>query len=171
MPEHGTRPIDKTPLAWHLAPAVWLDFADKPPNSYITRDEIVAQLDAGKLVLKPGSVFLYHTGWYRKFDSAPFEYIRDYPGLDGEAAHWLADQGVICVGADAPSVDSFYEIATRMVQPVHMMCRERGVLNIENLRNIDLIPRRAFTFVGAPLKIRTGCGSPIRAVALTEDQA
>ena len=49
-----------------------------------------------------------------------------------------------------------------------MMCRERGVLNVENLRNIDLIPNRSFTFVGLPLRIRNGCGSPIRAVALTE---
>ena len=72
------------------------------------------------------------------------------------------------MGADAPSVDSFYEIATRMVQPVHMMCRERGVLNVENLRNVDRIPRRAFTFIGLPLKVRNGCGSPIRAVALTD---
>jgi len=169
VPEHGARPIDKTPLAWHMAPGVWLDFSSAPPSSYITRDQIVAQLAAEKLTLKPGSVFLYHTGWSRKFDAAPADYIRDYPGLDGDAAQWLADQGVICVGADAPSVDSFYEIATRMVQPVHMMCRERGVLNVENLRNIDLIPRRTFTFVGLPLKIRNGCGSPIRAVALTEE--
>lgn len=120
----------------HGAPGVWLDFSSAPPRSYITRDQIVQQLAHEKLALKEGSIFLYHTGWYRKFDVAPAEYIRDYPGLDGDAAEWLADQGVICVGADAPSVDSFHEIAVRMVQPVHMMCRERGVLNVENLRNI-----------------------------------
>lgn len=39
----------------------------------------------------------------------------------------------------------------------------------ESLRNLDRIPRGAFTFVGLPLKIRNGRGSPIRAVALTED--
>jgi kynurenine formamidase len=50
-----------------------------------------------------------------------------------------------------------------------MMSRERGILNIESLRNLDRIPKRAFTFVGLPLKTRNGCGSPIRAVALTED--
>ena len=32
-----------------------------------------------------------------------------------------------------------------------------------------MIPRREFTFVGLPLKVRNGCGSPIRAVAITED--
>jgi hypothetical protein len=51
--------------------------------------------------------------------------------------------------------------------PVHMMCRERGVLNVENLRNVDRIPRRTFTFIGLPLKVRNGCGSPIRAVTRT----
>ena len=104
-----------------MAPGVWLDFAHKPANSYIGKAEIEAQLAEHGLTLKPGSVFLYHTGWYRKFDTAPFEYIRDYPGLDGEAAHWLADSGVVCVGADAPSVDSFNEVAVRMIQPVHML--------------------------------------------------
>jgi kynurenine formamidase len=170
VPEHGARPIDQTPLPWHMAPGVWVEFSSKPPNSYITLPEIQEQLRERGLTIKPGSVFLFHTGWYKKFDTAPFEYIRDYPGLDEESAHWLADQGVICVGSDAPSVDSFNEVAVRMVQPVHMMCRERGVLNIENLRNIDRIPAREFSFIGLPLKIKNGCGSPIRAVALTEDR-
>ena len=29
VPEQGARPIDKTPLAWHMAPGLWLDFAHK----------------------------------------------------------------------------------------------------------------------------------------------
>ena len=170
VPEHGARPIDKTPLAVaHGARACGSTSRTRSRTATSARPRSRRSSPSSRLTIKPGSVFLYHTGWYRKFETAPFEYIRDYPGLDGEAAHWLADQGVICVGADAPSVDSFNEVAVRMIQPVHMMCRERGVLNIESLRNIDLIPKRAFTFVGLPLKIRNGCGSPIRAVALTED--
>ena len=169
VPEEGARSIDVTPLEWHMASGIWIDCIDNAPNSYIRKEQIEAQLREHHLRLEPGSVFLFHTGWYRKFESAPFDYIRDYPGLDEEAAHWLAESGVICVGSDAPSVDSYHEVSVRMVQPVHMMCRERGILNIENLRNIDLIPKRAFSFVGLPLKIRGGCGSPIRAVALTEE--
>jgi hypothetical protein len=38
------------------------------------------------------------------------------------------------------------------------MCHERGVLNVENRRNVDRIPRRAFTFIGLPLKVRTDSG-------------
>ena len=141
VPEHGARPIDKrrSPGTWRRASGSTSRTRRRAPTSRTA--EIEAQLAEHELTLKPGSVFLYHTGWYRKFDTAPFEYIRDYPGLDGEAAHWLADQGVICVGADAPSVDSFNEVAVRMIQPVHMMCRERGVLNIESLRNLDRFRR------------------------------
>lgn len=97
-------------------------FERQPPLRLRGSGDIERQF-AHNLSVKPGTVFLSHTGWYHKCGTAPFDYIRHYPGLDGDAAHWLADQGIVCVGADAPSVDSFYEIATRLVQPVHMMCR------------------------------------------------
>lgn len=34
------------------------------------------------------------------------------------------------------------------MQPAHIVCREREILNIENLANVDLIPRHDFWFVG-----------------------
>ncbi len=168
VPEDGARPIDQTPINWHMTPGIWLDFRNKESNTYITKAEIEAQMDKEGLSIKPSSVFLFCSGQYKKYDS-PFGYIKDYPGIDEEASHWLADSGVIAIGADAFSIDSYYEVSTRMVQPAHIMCRERGILNIESLRNIDLIPKREFFFVGLPLKIKNGCGSPIRAVAITEN--
>ncbi len=168
VPEQGARPIDQTPLSWHMAPGIWLDFRHKQPNSYITKPEIEEQMAEHSLRLKPNSVFLFCSGQYEKYDS-PFEYIKDYPGIDEESSHWLADNGVIAIGADAFSIDSYHEVTTRMIQPAHIMCRERGILNMESLRNIDLIPKREFFFVGLPLKIKNGCGSPIRAVAITEN--
>jgi len=53
------------------------------------------------------------------------------------------------------------------VQPAHIVCREREILNLENMANIDLIPSHEFWFVGLPLKLRNATGSPIRAVAIT----
>jgi kynurenine formamidase len=49
-----------------------------------------------------------------------------------------------------------------------MVCREREILNIENLANVDRIPRHAFWFCGLPLKLRDATGSPFRGVALVE---
>jgi kynurenine formamidase len=43
------------------------------------------------------------------------------------------------------------------------------VILIENLANLSAIGERRFTFVGLPLKIKGGTGSPIRAVALVDE--
>ena len=51
----------------------------------------------------------------------------------------------------------------------HQICGERGITHMECLFNLDkLVGRGRFRFVGFPLKIRGGSGSPIRAVAIFE---
>jgi kynurenine formamidase len=42
-------------------------------------------------------------------------------------------------------------------------------MNTENLCNLDKVVGKRFTFIGLPLKIRGGTGSPIRAIALLEE--
>lgn len=46
----------------------------------------------------------------------------------------------------------------------------RGIITYTGLVNLELLPRgRSFTFVGLPLPITDGDGSPVRAVAILED--
>ena len=50
---------------------------------------------------------------------------------------------------------------------VHNVCRDMGFTHIEGLANLDkLIRKGRFKFIGLPLRIRGGTGSPIRAVAV-----
>ena len=44
-----------------------------------------------------------------------------------------------------------------------------NITNTENLCNLDLVANKRFLYIGLPLKIREGTGSPIRAVALVEE--
>ncbi len=161
------RSVDKLPLSWTMTPGVWFDFSHKPPNSYITLEDVKRAMDLTGVKIQPDSVAIYYTGWSKKWDS-PYEYIRDYPGMNRGAMEYLVDQGVICVGADAPSIDSYAEVKSIMIQPAHIVCREQEILNIENLGRVDLVPRHEFFFVGLPLKIKGATGSPIRVVAITE---
>jgi kynurenine formamidase len=49
----------------------------------------------------------------------------------------------------------------------HNICGERKMTHMEGLDNLDkVVGKGRFTFVGFPLKLRGGSGSPIRAVAL-----
>ncbi len=52
---------------------------------------------------------------------------------------------------------------------VHLMCGELGFTPFKNLINLHLhIGRGPFRFIGLPLRIRGGTGSPVRAVAVFE---
>ncbi|MBI4278844.1 MAG: cyclase family protein [Armatimonadetes bacterium] len=164
----GARSIDALPLSWFMAPGVWLDFSHKAPNEYITRVDVDDALRKTGARIRPQSVVLYHTGWYGKYRADRFAYVRDYPGLDREATERLNDLGAVAIGADAPSIDSWREVSQIKVQPAHIVCREREILNIENLANVDRIPKHEFWFVGLPLRFRNGTGSPFRGVAIVE---
>lgn len=164
--EPGARAIDELPLEWFMAPGVWFDFSYKGPGDYITREDVDRALDKTGVTIQSQSVALCYTGWYKKWHSR-FEYIKEYPGLDRGGTEYLNDLGAVVIGADAPSIDSHAEVSRIKVQPAHIVCREREILNIENLSNIDQIPSHEFWFVGLPLKLRNATGSPIRAVAIT----
>ncbi len=52
---------------------------------------------------------------------------------------------------------------------VHRICGELGFTHYENMINLhQLIGRGRFRFIGLPLKIRGGTGSPVRAIAVFE---
>jgi kynurenine formamidase len=49
---------------------------------------------------------------------------------------------------------------------VHHVCRDLGFTHMEGLVNLDkLVGKGRFRFIGFPLRIKGGTGSPIRAVA------
>lgn len=50
--------------------------------------------------------------------------------------------------------------------PLPHDCREHGIAPYENLADLNQLIARWFTFVGFPLRIRNGTGSPVRAVAV-----
>ena len=53
---------------------------------------------------------------------------------------------------------------------VHLGCRDMGCTHMEGLANLgQVVGKGRFRFIGFPLKIRGGTGSPIRPVAVLED--
>jgi kynurenine formamidase len=72
---------------------------------------------------------------------------------------------VINIGQDAPSIEAGANVK-EMTFPCHVLCRELQRHNTENLANIEAVAGKRFLYVGLPLKIRHGTGSPIRAVAV-----
>ena len=165
-PRPGTPSIELMPLDTFYGSGVCLDVSHIPPRADITRDDVEAAAARSRVPVRPDSVLLLHTGTYGRHGGTE-QYLTQYPGLDADASEWLVEREVRIFGVDAPSPDN----PASRTYPCHMMCRARGITHYENLANLEQVIDREFVFVGFPLRIRGGTGSPVRAVAIVDDEA
>jgi len=156
--------IDELSLEKCITPAICVDVSDVPLRTQFGRAKIEDQLRKWKLEIRRGDTVLFYTAHYDRWYGKP-EYMREYPGLDREGTEFIIDQGAVNFGVDSPSPDMWYD----KTYPCHSVCGERRITHVENLCNLDQVVGKRFTFVGLPLKIREGTGSPIRAVAVLSD--
>jgi kynurenine formamidase len=157
----GVLTIDQAPLDRMWGEAIWLDFSHKKVGEEISLEELRKTLKADKLELKPRLIVLFHSGISRLWGTPAYK--DSLIGIHVDAVSWMLDQGVEVYGMDWQSPD--LNIVTL---PNHQLLGKREHHHIENLRNIDKIPARRFTFWGLPLNLKNATASPIRAVALIE---
>lgn len=156
--------IENMPLEYFFGPAVCLDLAHIPASRYIEVADLQQALRKSKLEIERGDIVLLYTGHYNR-SYGKEEWLTVYTGLTMEAAEWLAKQGVVNIGVDAPAIDHPKDHR----YSGHAICAQYGMTNTENLCNLDKVAGRRFVYCGLPLRIRSGTGSPVRAVALVED--
>lgn len=153
--------IDQVDLSRFFGPAYGIDVSHVSPDDYITRRDIENALARHRFTLSRGDIVMIYTGHYQRAYGTP-EWLTRYTGLDKQAADFLADAGVGMIGIDSPSIDKTDDEQFCG----HTACRRSGMLNTENLCNLDKVIGQRFLYIGFPLKIRNGTGSPVRAVAV-----
>ncbi len=161
--EHAGKSIDTMPLSMFYTEGFCLDFSHKGLQELISSEEIKAAIKDDGLEIKEGDTVLFYTDHYRKHFNT--EQWSIGPGLTAEATRWLGNQGIAAFGVEtmSPGVPGVSN------KEVHYICGNMGFTHYENLINLHrLIGRGRFRFIGLPLKIRGGTGSPVRAVAVFE---
>jgi kynurenine formamidase len=158
--------IDEIALERFHGPAVCLDLRHIPDLGDIDIPDLeAAERAAGVRIAS--HVVLLCTGFHARHWPRP-EVVSRNPGLTAAATRWLASRGSRVHGVEGPSTD---KAGTREF-PNHRVCRDLGLIHYEWLVNLDrLLGIGPFYFLGLPLKLRGGTGSPVRAVALIGDQA
>ncbi|MBI4526251.1 MAG: cyclase family protein [Deltaproteobacteria bacterium] len=134
----------------------------------IDREDLEAVAGAESIRLQSGDVALVRTGWSRLWEKRERRYMLEEPGLTGEAARWLGEQGVVAIGADNWAIDACPPSAPRN-RAVHELClTEMGIYLIENLNLEELGRDRSyeFLFVAVPVRLKGGTGFPIDPVAV-----
>jgi kynurenine formamidase len=155
--------IDQVPLERLMGRGVRLDCRNYQVGDYVKKDFVTAWEEKHG-VIEPSDIVLFHFGWSAHWGLRPQNkrYLADWPGVSVEVAQYLIEKSVAAIGVDTLTPDP---PAALTANPVHPMLLEKQVLIVENLCNLDQLPD-FFLFLALPLKIRSGSGSPIRAVAI-----
>ena len=99
------------------------------------RAEIQAAMRAQKVTLGKGDVVLFHTGWMAaKMNSDRKAFQETTPGLGEDGAIWLADQGVVAIGADTITLEHIPFADPNRPFVVHQtLLAKKGVHILENV--------------------------------------
>lgn len=144
--------------------------ADRLDGGYvISLDYIKKAQKAAGTEIRKGDVVLIHTGWLDLVGKDDALYGRTEPGLGLEAVGWLADQGVVAVGADTWGLEAVPHEDPDAFFPVHVkLLAENGVYILENIVTRDLAADRAheFLFVLGQAKLKGAVQMIINPVAV-----
>ncbi len=155
--------IDTMPLTMFYTQGICLDLSHKGLRELIEPADLERALSKSGLEIKQRDTVLLYTDHYRRAYGT--DEWHNGPGISIDAARWLGQQKIAAFGVEtmAPGV---LHVSNK---EVHLICGELGFTHYENMINLhQLIGRGRFRFIGLPLKIRGGTGSPVRAIAVFE---
>jgi kynurenine formamidase len=115
-----------------------------------------------------GDIVLIRTGWAESEGRADVVSFDSEPGLNVEAALWLAEREIAVLGADNFAVEVI-PFAGGTVFPVHQrLIRDFGIPLLEGLllQELAATGRHEFLFAASPLPVVGGTGSPINPMAI-----
>ncbi len=156
----GATPVDKLPLDAVVGRCVTIDASHLAPCRSYSLEELRA-FEKKNGSIQKSDIVLYRFGWEDKYALQPNSaaFLKDWPGLSGEAGAWLKDVGVKAVGTDAMSLDAFGSD-----NPCHHILLGAGIPILENVCNLHRLPVHSYV-MGFPNKFGGGSASPLRLVA------
>ncbi len=137
------------------------------PGDAIGRAELEAAAALAGITPRQGDVVLIRTGWLESQTARDVDFNAE-PGIDVEAALWLASRDVALIGADNFAIETL-PFPAGTVFPVHQrLIRDHGISLLEGMVLWPLAEAggTAFLFVATPLPVVGGTGSPVAPVAV-----
>jgi len=171
----GGGTVDQIPLQQLIGPAAVVDVSAKASADRDYRVTVPDFLAWEKQhgTIPENTIVLLRTGYDRYWpDSARYLGTAErgaeavaklhFPGLDPQAARWLAQQRRIkAVGLDTASID--YGQSTLFQS--HQTLSGSGIPIFENVAGLAGLPATGSWVLALPMKIRGGSGAPLRLVA------
>ena len=143
------------------------------PGTAITAEDIERWEDLTGVKIGSGDVLLIRTGrWARVRDHGEWSFVGNAAGSHASLALWLKNRDVAVIGSDGVS-DVMPSGVEGLINPLHeLVLVGLGMPLLDNL-DLDELSEFAqeknkweFLFVGVPLRVRGGTGSPMNPIAV-----
>lgn len=143
------------------------------PGDAITANDIIEWEKANKTRIKSGDVLLIRTGRWAKFSQdGPWNFLEKAAGVHASLAALLKERDVAMIGSDGVS-DVMPSGVEGLANPFHeLVLVGLGMpildnLDLERIAEVAIEQRRTtFLYVGAPLRVNGGTGSPLNPLAI-----
>ena len=168
--------IEQVPLDWCYGEGVVIDMRHKEDFDPITKKDIQNFLTQHNITLLKGMIVLIQTG--RDVHMGTKKFFTHGTGMSAAATHFLIDQGIKVMGIDQWGWDLplpyMIEQAKKNNDPNyfwegHLVGRDREYCHMEQLTNLESLPRTGFKVGVFPLKIEGASAAPARVVAFIDD--
>ena len=112
------------------------------------RAEIMACEKKLGVSIEQGDVVLFNSGWLSIADAEPERFIKVQPGLGRDGAKYLAEKGVLAVGADTAALEVIPPEDPKILFPVHQeLINYNGIYILENMDTRELAKDQAYEFM------------------------
>lgn len=169
--------VDAIPPRHFMAPAAVIDCsAAAAKNADFTLE--VAHVEAWEKAhgrIGRGAWVVLRTDWSKR-NATDYVNLREdgahTPGPSSEVMRFLADErDIIGFGTETIGTDAGQSHHFNPPFPAHHYMHGKGRYGLQCLANLDLLPPVGALIVAAPLKIRQGSGSPLRVLALVDEDS
>ena len=151
--------LDEFPASQFIGKGLVIDCRDLNEGEDITIDCI---LKYGKKAEKV-DFLLFNTGWDKYWGTD--KYFGDYPCVNDEVLDYVLNGNYKGIGFDTIGIDP---VSDENLSRHKKLFKDKDIVNIENLKNLELCRDEIFNFSCCPLKVENSDGAPVRAVAWFE---
>jgi kynurenine formamidase len=117
----------------------------------ISKDDIVAAMAAQSVDIQRGDVVLLHTGWLSLITGEapdPGTYGGGEPGIDPDAARFLAEKEVVAVGADTWALEAVpFAPGAGVFESHQILLKDHGIYILENMVTEELVADEVSEFL------------------------
>ena len=161
----GGRTSEEITLQELIRPLVVVDVSERAastPATEVTVDDL-RRYERRHGRIPKGALVAMDSGWGAKAaDADAFINDMQFPGFSGDATAWLlAERKIGGIGVDTLSLDNGPSTSFAS----HLAVLKADRVGIENLANLDKVPRRGATVVMGLIPWKEGSGGPARVFA------